>query len=130
MDPKMDSGYLGPGETLEDNYDVSRNLSLEEVVGIMDQLLCLEVSLSMQSPRNLPRDASVTIVIDGLAYGQSALPNTIHVPLSGTITACRTENPGRCPISCSERSHSREPINTYDIESILYRFDQVLRLCS
>ncbi|KAI5281160.1 hypothetical protein KEM52_003982, partial [Ascosphaera acerosa] len=42
MDPKMDSGYVAPGETLDDDYDVSRDLSAEEVIGIMDQLLCHE----------------------------------------------------------------------------------------
>ena len=43
MDPKMDSGYLKPGETFQDTYDVSKELSPEEVVGVMDQLLCHEV---------------------------------------------------------------------------------------
>ena len=43
MDPKMDSGFLGPGQTLDDDYDVLRELQPEEVVGIMDQLLCSEV---------------------------------------------------------------------------------------
>ncbi|KAI5306498.1 nicotinamide n-methyltransferase [Ascosphaera pollenicola] len=47
MDPKMDSGYLAPGETLDDDYDVSRNLRPEEVVGIMDQLLCHEAAWHM-----------------------------------------------------------------------------------
>ncbi|KAI9803534.1 MAG: hypothetical protein M1825_001877 [Sarcosagium campestre] len=42
MDPKMDSGYQAPGETLEDDYDVLRHLSAEEVVGIIDQLLSHE----------------------------------------------------------------------------------------
>ena len=41
----MDSGYLAPGETLEDDYDVLRELSPEEVVGIMDQMLSYEVGL-------------------------------------------------------------------------------------
>jgi len=49
MDSKMDSGYLDPGENhakaLEDDYDVMRELLPEEVVGIMDQLLCHEVRL-------------------------------------------------------------------------------------
>lgn len=31
------------GETLDDDYDVLRELLPEEVVGIMDQLLCFEV---------------------------------------------------------------------------------------
>ena len=43
MDPKMDSGFLGPGESLDDDYDVSRPLLPTEVIGIIDQLLCLEV---------------------------------------------------------------------------------------
>ena len=43
MDPKMDSGYLQPGETLEDEYDVMRKLLPEEILGIMDQMLCFEV---------------------------------------------------------------------------------------
>ena len=44
MDSKMDSGHLEPGETLTNEYDVLRNLSPEEVIGIMDQILCHEVS--------------------------------------------------------------------------------------
>lgn len=47
MDPKMDTGFLSPGETLEDDYDVLQPLSPEQVIGIMDQLLCAEVRLSM-----------------------------------------------------------------------------------
>lgn len=47
MDAKMDSGYLGPGENyaqaLEDDYDVTRELAPEEVIGVMDELLCHEV---------------------------------------------------------------------------------------
>lgn len=49
MDSKMDSGYLGPGENhaqaLEDDYDVMRELQPQEVLGVMDQLLCHEVCL-------------------------------------------------------------------------------------
>ncbi|GAB1199953.1 hypothetical protein APSETT444_009312 [Aspergillus pseudonomiae] len=46
MDSKMDSGYLGPGQTdvqaLEDDYDTTRELAPEQVIGIMDELLCHE----------------------------------------------------------------------------------------
>lgn len=49
MDSKMDSGYLGSGESyakaLEYDYDVMRELQPEEVLGLMDQLLCHEVCL-------------------------------------------------------------------------------------
>jgi N-alpha-acetyltransferase 35, NatC auxiliary subunit len=43
MDPKMDSGCLETEESLEGDYDVSRSLLPEEVLGIIDQLLCHEV---------------------------------------------------------------------------------------
>jgi len=42
----MDSGYLLPGDTLEDDYDVKKDLLPEEVVGIIDQLICHEVGFS------------------------------------------------------------------------------------
>lgn len=41
----MDSGYLRPGETLDDDYDVLGVLLPGEVIGIMDQLICFEVGL-------------------------------------------------------------------------------------
>ena len=41
----MDSGYLQPGESLEDDYDMLRELLPEEVLGIMDQMFCFEVRL-------------------------------------------------------------------------------------
>lgn len=43
MDPKMDSGFSAPQETFEDEYNVLRELSPAQLVGIMDQLLCSEV---------------------------------------------------------------------------------------
>lgn len=50
MDPKMDSGCVAPGEEFEELYDVSRSLLPEEVLGIIDQLLCHEVSLPSEAP--------------------------------------------------------------------------------
>lgn len=44
MDPKMDAGFLGPGETLKDQYDIGRDLLPEEVLGIMDQMLCYQMA--------------------------------------------------------------------------------------
>lgn len=41
MDPKMDSGCVPPGDTLEPDFDVCRGLAAGEVIWIMDQLLCL-----------------------------------------------------------------------------------------
>ncbi|RKF73315.1 N-alpha-acetyltransferase 35, NatC auxiliary subunit [Golovinomyces cichoracearum] len=42
MDRKMDSGYLEPGETIQDDFDFLRDLLAEEVIGIIDQLQCHE----------------------------------------------------------------------------------------
>lgn len=39
----MDSGFLTPGESMEHDYDILRELLPEEVIGIMDQMLCFEV---------------------------------------------------------------------------------------
>ncbi|KAI6378073.1 hypothetical protein MCOR25_002319 [Pyricularia grisea] len=44
MDPKMDSGCLADGESLDPDYDVARPLLPTEVIGIIDQLLCHEMS--------------------------------------------------------------------------------------
>jgi hypothetical protein len=43
MDPKMDTGYLAADETMDDDYDIEKNLLPEEVMAIIDQLLCFEV---------------------------------------------------------------------------------------
>ena len=43
----MDSGYLKSHESLYDDYDVLRDLLPQEVIGIMDQMLCFEVGLSL-----------------------------------------------------------------------------------
>lgn len=45
----MDSGVLAEGESLEEEYDVGRDLLPEEILGIIDQLLCLEVRVSNNS---------------------------------------------------------------------------------
>lgn len=44
MDPKMDSGFAMGEESSEDAYDVMKELSPSEVIGIMDQLFCFEVN--------------------------------------------------------------------------------------
>lgn len=50
MDPKMDSGCVDPGEEFEELYDVSRPLLPEEVLGIIDQLLCFEMAWHVGYP--------------------------------------------------------------------------------
>ncbi|KAF2491857.1 Mak10-domain-containing protein [Lophium mytilinum] len=66
MDPKMDSGFLQPGETLEENYDALRTLLPEEVLGIMDQLLCYEMAWHQGYP--LSQTLFTSVYIDRLLW--------------------------------------------------------------
>ncbi|EAL93228.1 N-alpha-acetyltransferase 35, NatC auxiliary subunit [Aspergillus fumigatus Af293] len=70
MDSKMDSGYLGPGENqahaLEDDYDIMRELAPEEVVGIMDELLCHEMAWHMGHP--LSQTLFTSLYLDKLLW--------------------------------------------------------------
>ncbi|CRG83051.1 N-alpha-acetyltransferase 35, NatC auxiliary subunit [Talaromyces islandicus] len=70
MDSKMDSGYLGPGENhaqaLDYDYDVMRELQPEEVIGLMDQLLCHEMAWHMGHP--LSQTLFTSIYLDKLLW--------------------------------------------------------------
>ncbi|KAL4924488.1 N-alpha-acetyltransferase 35, NatC auxiliary subunit [Aspergillus undulatus] len=110
MDSKMDSGYLGPeekGQGLEDNYDVTRDLTPEEVVWIMDELLCHETAWHMGHPLSQTLFTSIYLnkllwpipddIEDahfgrgGLAKNQK-LPDLVHIVLRayclGLIKCC------------------------------------------
>lgn len=80
MDAKMDSGYFGPGENhaqaLEDDYDVMRELAPEEVMGIMDELLCHEVGTGLYFTMDV---AKYTASADGMAHGTSPFSNALHI---------------------------------------------------
>ncbi|KAF9701410.1 hypothetical protein EKO04_000052 [Ascochyta lentis] len=73
MDPKMDSGFLEPGETLEDNYDTSTPLLPEELIGIMDQLLCYEMAWHTGYP--LSQTLFTSVYIDKLLWPE---PKTLE----------------------------------------------------
>ncbi|KAK4122570.1 hypothetical protein N657DRAFT_598153 [Parathielavia appendiculata] len=60
-DPKMDSGCLAPGESLDDDYDVTRPLLPGEVIGIIDQLLSLEIAWHLGYPLSQTLFTSVYI---------------------------------------------------------------------
>ena len=77
----MDSGLLEENESLEDSYDVLQALTPAELVGIMDQLICLEVceilgSICVRAPLIL-----IPGPIDGLAHGQSSVTNSLYITL-------------------------------------------------
>lgn len=75
----MDSGFLAPGESLDEDYDVLKELLPEEVVGIMDQLVCFEVGSFMSSidPCGLYL-MLIAGLLDGVAYGSSAFTVPVH----------------------------------------------------
>ncbi|KAJ5485594.1 hypothetical protein N7539_005582 [Penicillium diatomitis] len=77
MDSKMDSGYIAPGEdhaeALEIKYDSRQDLTAEEVVGLMDQLLCHEMAWHMGHP--LSQTLFTSIYIDKLLW---PTPKTIE----------------------------------------------------
>jgi hypothetical protein len=69
MDSKMDSGFLQPGETLEDDYDTLTSLLPEELIGIMDQLLCHEMAWHSGYP--LSQTLFTSVYIDKLLYPEA-----------------------------------------------------------
>ncbi|KAF1363780.1 amino-acid N-acetyltransferas-like protein subunit Mak10 [Lizonia empirigonia] len=73
MDPKMDSGFLEPGETLEDDYETSVALLPEELIGIMDQLLCYEMAWHTGYP--LSQTLFTSVYIDKLLWPE---PKTLE----------------------------------------------------
>ncbi|CAL3966943.1 unnamed protein product [Diplocarpon coronariae] len=86
MDPKMDSGYLMPGETMEDDFDFSQDLLPEEVLGIIDQLLCHEMAWHMGHP--LAQSIFTSLYIDRI---MSACPLNIKQTCFDRSTSCLDE---------------------------------------
>lgn len=71
MDPKMDSGCMLEGDEFEELYDVSQRLLPEEVLGIIDQLLCHEASLLRQlTPRPI---SALTSCYASRCHGMSGI---------------------------------------------------------
>ncbi|KAK1832761.1 N-alpha-acetyltransferase 35, NatC auxiliary subunit [Podospora conica] len=73
MDPKMDSGCLAPGEIFDDEYDFTRQLLPSEVIGIIDQLLCLEMAWHLGYP--LSQTLLTSVYIEAMLIPS---PNNIH----------------------------------------------------
>lgn len=72
----MDSGCSRPGAEVEETYDVSRSLLPEEVLGIIDQLLCHEVS--SKGPYLPCHAPSAHVALDVMASGIPPLSNVIY----------------------------------------------------
>ncbi|OAA59319.1 Mak10 subunit, NatC N(alpha)-terminal acetyltransferase [Cordyceps fumosorosea ARSEF 2679] len=70
MDPKMDSGCVAPGEKFEEEYDVSRKLLPEEVIGIIDELICHEISWHLGYP--LSQTLFTSVYVEALSMPDPA----------------------------------------------------------
>lgn len=69
----MDSGFLESGETLDDDYDTLAPLLPEEIIGIMDQLLCYEMAWHTGYP--LSQTLFTSVYIDKLLWPE---PKTLE----------------------------------------------------
>lgn len=69
-DPKMDSGCVAPGEKFEEEYDVSRKLLPEEVLGIIDELICHEISWHLGYP--LSQTLFTSVYVEALSMPDPA----------------------------------------------------------
>lgn len=82
MDSKMDSGFLAEGEKLEDDFDVLQEVLPEEIVGLMDQVLCLEVRfIGILEPESFSAADLILMLgsLDGMAHGISTLTISIYL---------------------------------------------------
>ncbi|KAI0428182.1 Mak10 subunit, NatC N-terminal acetyltransferase-domain-containing protein [Xylaria sp. FL1042] len=76
MDRKMDSGVLNEGESLDEEYDVARNVLPEEILGIIDELLCLEMAWHLGYP--LSQTILTSVYVDALMNGYPRTINEVH----------------------------------------------------
>lgn len=115
----MDSGFLEPGETMDDDYDVLRDLSPEQVIGIMDQLLCHEVR-SLYLARGL---ADVEWA-GSMACRKSFAADSVHIHIYRQTSLAGAETSRASPISAQFESTGRQTIGQSSASSILYRARQ------
>lgn len=109
MDPKMDSGCMTSGDEFEELYDVSKPLLPEEVLGIIDQLLCHEVSTSQKSEGSKSRTPYLFSFVQMSWHSGYPLSQTIFT--SVYVEAISMPNPRYI-----EEAHFLRHANTHDPE--------------
>ncbi|TQW00510.1 hypothetical protein V2A60_001589 [Cordyceps javanica] len=82
MDPKMDSGCVAPGEKFEEEYDVSQKLLPEEALGIIDELICHEISWHLGYP--LSQTLFTSVYVEALSMPDPANIGEARFVRSGT----------------------------------------------
>lgn len=76
MDPKMDSGCAVPEkDATMDQFDPLMYTLPEEIIGLMDQMLCYEVYTWSHKPEPSVTDHGT----GGMAFRKSVVTNTLHL---------------------------------------------------
>ncbi len=81
MDPKMDSGFIPPGDTFEADFDPATPVSLPELLWVMDQILCLEIM--WHAGYALSQTVFTSLHIDRLLGPQQPRIPTLYSPTGG-----------------------------------------------
>lgn len=89
MDPKMDSGCLEEGETIGNGFDPGQALLPEEVLWIIDELLCREAA--WKEGRTLAQTLFTSVHIDHLLT-QRPKPDEAPTFQTGEAPQSRREN--------------------------------------
>lgn len=104
-DPKMDSGCVKDEDDFEDDFDVTRDLSPEELIWLIDELTCREVWVRFQVEHNTHHENRL--------HGIKAIPS--HRQSSRQSTS--TESCGRIQsiysMPISSETLSVDPVRHY-----------------
>ncbi|KAL9106915.1 MAG: hypothetical protein Q9227_008101 [Pyrenula ochraceoflavens] len=115
-DPKMDSGLLQPGESLLEEYDVCKELLPEEVIWIMDQMLCHEVAWYMGHP--LSQTLFTSVYVDRLLLPE---PRSLEDAQFWRNQAAHSGGP--LDEDFSSQLYNRPLLHKFDVDEILLLLD-------
>ncbi|WPH04061.1 Hypothetical protein R9X50_00694500 [Acrodontium crateriforme] len=90
MDPKMDSGYVPPGDTFEATFDVCKGLPAAEILWIMDELFRLEIAWFGGYP--LSQTVFTSLHLDRLLSPDNKPPYTLNYGENPTGDIATEEN--------------------------------------
>lgn len=94
MDPKMDSGFVPPGDSFEPEFDVSANLSPSQILWIMDEIFRLEMSFHDGYPlaQNLFTSLHIFDLAKPDSEGSSRFGNIDSMAMTGKLTPVEESN--------------------------------------
>lgn len=121
----MDSGCVESEADLEELYDVSQPLLPEEVLGIIDQLICLEVS---DGPLKTWLILESHEMADGLAPRIPPLADPVHKRLRRLPLYARPEEHKRGAICAEPKVERGAATDARGLARLLFGYVESLRL--